>query len=331
MEKESVAISVWKRYETYDLEISPSLASAFHFFRHRNLSIKITLPTRPKQQNWHKEDAPITCWGCRQRGNRKFPLSYRVHQVDATIETGSTRSIRKDALGVVNTGLFGKRERVSLDKLTHSNEALLDSAFEHWINVMRWCTEQPTICQLSHKRQDSHWGAYLIDSVSDKRFYCPPHVFVVEADRPIKKKEWNKAQRILSEGKDVPIWQLYYAEAYERLGIGDMRGYIISLAISSETIIRQFSRHFLKEPVNVKYQSIVNTIPISRIINNWYKLGFNSIAWKNLNEERKVIANIFELRNGIMHRGENPSITKEMQLKMGAAVKLFLKQGKKHG
>ena len=145
------------------------------------------------------------------------------------------------------------------------------------------------------------------------------------------RKEWNKAPRILKEGTDVPIWQLYYAEAYERLGIGDVRGYIISLDISSETIIRHLTRNFLKQPVNTKYQSIINTIPISRIINNWYKLGFNNSGWKNLKEERKIIANIFELRNGIMHRGENPSITKEKQLKMGTAVKLFIKQGEKHG
>lgn len=330
MEKKSVALSVWKRYQTYNLRISPSLASAFHLFEYQGLSIKITLPKRPKQQNWTNDNSPITCHGYRQGKNRNIPLYFQVHQVDATIETGIRRNIRKDAIGVVNYNLFNKREHASLGKILDSNEAILDSAFDHWINVMRWCTEQPTICQLSHIRQDTHWGTYLVDSTTDKRFYCSISTFKIQGSPRIKKIEWNKAQRILSEGKDVPIWQLYYAEAYERLEIGDIRGYIISLAISSETIIRHLTRYFLKEPVNIKYQSIVDTVPISGIIDSWHKLGFNSPSWKSLNKERKVIKNIFELRNGIMHRGENPSIAKHRQVELGEAVKRFLKQGEKH-
>lgn len=188
MEKVSVDISVWKRYETYGLQITPSLASACHCFSHQNFPVKIALPTRSKQSDCGKEDAPITCRSYRTRGNRKYPKSYRVNQVDATIETGISRSIRKEALGIVNTGLFNKRDRKSLDRLTHLKEAILDSAFIHWVNILRWCTEQPTICQLSHKRQASHWNSYLIDSASKKRFYCPPFVIRVELDKPIQKR-----------------------------------------------------------------------------------------------------------------------------------------------
>lgn len=331
MEKETISIKTLRRYQAYHFEIVPSLASASHNFIYQNHSIEIMLPSRPKQHDWENEGLAITCYAYKKVNNRKIPQRYDVHQIDATIETNEKRKIRIDALGTVNHALFKKREKESLDKLTHKYEAILDSAFEYWINVMRWCTGKQTLCQLSHIRQESHWGTYLIDSTSNKRFYCPGNFIQIELARPIKKTEWNKAQGILTRGEDVPIWQIYYAEAYERLNIGDMRGYIISLAISLETIIRHITSNFLKEPINEKYRSIVNQISIMGIIHQWNKLGFDSAAWKNLKEERKVIINIFELRNGIMHRGENPNISKEKRLQMGNAVKLFLIQGEKTG
>ena len=327
MGKETISIKTLRRYQAYHFEIVPSLASASHNFIYQNYTIEITLPSHPKQHDSRDKSLPITCYAYRG----KIPQRYDVHLIDATIETDEKRKIRKDALGTVNHALFKKGERESLDKLAYKYEAILDSAFEYWINVMRWCTGQQTLCQLSHKRQESHWGTYLIDSTSNKMFYSPGGIIELELAKPIKKIEWNKAQRILTSGDDVPIWQIYYAEAYERLNIGDMRGYIISLAISLETIIRHMTSNFLKKPINEKYRSMVNQISIMGIIHQWKNLGFDSTAWKNLKEERKVIIKIFELRNGIMHRGENPKISNEERLQMGNGVKLFLIQGEKTG
>src|SRR5690606_32320349 len=120
-------------------------------------------------------------------------------------------------------------------------------AFAYWVSVVRWCTENPNICQLNHQRQSTTWGTYLIDTESGQRFYAPPHIFTVQLESPIKKLEWNLAGSILNEGASVPIWQIYYAEAFERLSLGDMRGYVINLAISVETAIRHISKSFLKE------------------------------------------------------------------------------------
>lgn len=331
MEKETISIKTLRRYQAYHFKIVPSLASASHNFIYENYSIEITLPSSPKQHDWRNESSTITCNAYKKVKNRKIPQSYDIHQIKARIETGEKRKIRMDALGLVNHALFTKREKESLDKLTFKYEAILDSAFEYWINVMRWCTGKQTLCQLSHIKQESHWGTYLIDSTSNKRFYCPGNFIQIELSNPIKKTAWTKAQRILTSGADVPIWQIYYAEAYERLNIGDIRGYIISLAISLETIIRYMTSKFLKEPINEKYRTLVNQMSIMSIISQWKNLGFNSAAGINPKEERKVIINIFELRNGIMHRGVHPNISKKECLQIGNTVKLFLAKGEKTG
>ena len=105
------------------------------------------------------------------------------------------------------------------------------------------------------------------------------------------------------------------------------RGFIISLAIASETMIRHLTRKFLSDPVNLKYESIVNTIPVLRIIDNWYKIGFDSKSWKNLRKYKNMVKKVFELRNSIMHKGESPKINKTKQKEFSAAVRGFLLHG----
>lgn len=331
MNKENIQVGIWKTYNAHSLEIAPSLVSASHSFIFEGYAIEIKLPKRPKKKDWNKERSPITCWGWRIRGKVAIPLSYSVHKIEVTLDTGKERKIRKDAIGLVNIGLFSKRERTSLKTFGHRYNDILDAAYEYWIDVMRWCTAQPTIGHPYHQMGITDSGVNLIDIKNKKRFYHTGFMHTVAGNEPVTKKEWNKAQDILTEGKTVPIWEIYYAEAYNRLEYGDMRGFIISLAISSETLFRHLSISFLKEPINTKYQSIVNRVPISSLINNWKKLGFNNKDWKSVESERKSLLRLFEIRNGIVHRGSNPTISEEEQVELGTAVKRFMELCDKYG
>lgn len=204
MEKETILIKTWRRYRAYHFDIVPSLASASHTFQYQNHLIKITLPSPPEEEDFLKENTPMSFSAYRQLKNRKVPRYYWVNEIDATIDTGKKRKIRTDALGTVDHELFTKKERESLNKLTFKYEAILDSAFEYWIDVMRWCTGKQTLCQLTHKKQESHWSTYLIDATSKKRFYSPGHFDEIDTTTPIKKRDWNKAQRILDRCENVP-------------------------------------------------------------------------------------------------------------------------------
>lgn len=329
MSKQLVEVGIWKRYETYDLEITPSLAGAVHHFEQEGLTVKFVLPRKPLQKDWHSENSPITCWGYRQNKNRKVPLSFSVHQVDAYIETDRKRSIRADALGAVNVSLFSGSERSRLDHLANEAAEVIDRAFDYWITIIRWKAENPTICQLSYNRQRTRWGSYLFDVKTRKRFYAPPLAFVAQGTTPITKQQWKRAQEALSIHSEVPLCWLYFAEAHQRLRIDDIRGFIISLAIASETLIRQITQQFLREPINPTYQSMVNGISIGRIIDNWRKLGFDGKRWDQLKKEKEQMKRVLELRNGIMHRGETPKLPQSAQRELSDAVKKFLKEGER--
>ncbi len=90
MEKELIKIAARKQYNTTNLEIASSLAGAFHSFEFNGQCARISLPKRPKQQNWKKSHTPINCWGYSQKGNRKNPLSYAINQITLTIDIEKT-------------------------------------------------------------------------------------------------------------------------------------------------------------------------------------------------------------------------------------------------
>lgn len=329
-EKITAQVGLWKRFQAYHLSIVPSLAGACHEFEFNGCRVKVKLPKKPKQKDWYNENSGLSCRSYRLLEKRKVPVRFTVHYIDVILDIKKIRKIKEEWVGVVNVSLFNRREREGFDRLANKYEKLLDEAFEHWVSVIRWRTSQPYLCQFSHIRQDSRWGVHLIDMENEKDFYAPPYVITIDGQVAITKVNWSKTQSTLNAGGDIPIWQLYYSEAYERLQIGDLRGFIISLAIASETIVRKITQELLSQKASKKYQSMVNTIPVSRILDNWYHIGFNGKRWLALKDQKKVIKIIFELRNGIMHRGENPQISGAKQELFGESVKEFIDYGEKY-
>ena len=327
--KKSIAVSVWKRYEAYDFEIAPSLAGACHEFKHETFVIRIQLPKKPHQKDWRNEDSPITCYRYRDRKYRKDPISYSVHSVDIVVDTGETRKIKKKALGIVNVSLFNASERNRLDKLAHKYDQLIESTFEYWINMLRWKSGIPTLCQFRHNRQKSTWGTRLLDSSSNKRFYAPPRVFVVQGRPIVSKKSWTLTQNALKQGINVPIWHLYISEANQKLKLGDTRGFVIDLAIATETLIRQVVNQLIASPPNVEFEKMVGNISIGKIVDKWFDLGFNNASWIRLKNDKGLIKHVIDIRNGIMHRGEYPTIERDRANQLAAAVLRFVSQGEK--
>jgi hypothetical protein len=239
------------------------------------------------------------------------------------------KGIREDALNVVNTARFTKKERQQLDRLLDKFESILEDAFEYWIDVLRWTSGIHTLCQFRYNRQKSAWGTYLLDLKGRRRFYTSAHRITVELRKPVTKRAWNLAQDDLSVNVAVPIWHLYVVEANQKLRLNDIRGFIIDLAIAIETVIRRVIRNFVTKNATVTFEKMIDMIQIGRIVDDWKKLGFKSSKWQALREEKAIVKQIIELRNGVMHRGEHPTIDRKTAKQMADAVIKFIKQCEK--
>lgn len=193
--KVSVPVRVWRRFQTYDLEIASSLAGMPHEFDHHGCRVRIQLPDKPRQSDWNNENSRIQCLRYRQQKIRKYPVSYIINSVDLTIETNKHRKIPENAIGAVDHSLFNSQLLRSLDNFTRRYEEIADSAFERWVDVLRWKTGIGTICAYHENKQKSYWGTYLYDASINEPFYCPPSLFTV------------KRRMIISKG--IGIWRKF--------------------------------------------------------------------------------------------------------------------------
>ena len=235
--------------------------------------------------------------------------------------------VPSNALDKVNVSLFSKSEKERFDNIAHQATRVLNRAFDYWIDILRWKTKNPKICTPIEKRRLTLWATYLIDRSNKSRFYSPGLVFMAEGENPVKKREWTAAQKALENSAEVPIWFHYYAEAHHRLSVDDRRGFILSLAIASETLIRALMEGFLKTPINNDVIALINSISIGRILDRWRKIGFNSRRWLDQTANLKEVKKVFELRNAIMHRGQSPTIIKKDCEKLMKAVLSFIEEG----
>lgn len=325
----SVPVGIWKRFETYDLQIVPSLAGMAHEFDHHGCRVKIQLPDRPRQSDRDNASSKIQCLHHRRRNGKKYPVSYLVNSVDMTIETGKIRKIPQNAIGAVDHSVFNSRQLKSLDNFTERYEIIVDSAFERWLDVLRWKTGNHTICPNHENRQKSLWGPYLFDVSTNQRFYCPPIRRTAKWLKSVSKKDWRLVQVSLEDNLDVPIWHLYLAEAFQKKELEDVRGFILSLAIAIESIMKALINKHVVASAPPKFKEVVEKIGIGRILDGWVKINFRNNRWKSLTKEIKLVKNVFFERNSIMHRGAQPVISKDKQNEFARAVSDFIETAEK--
>lgn len=256
--------------------------------------------------------------------NAKYTVSYIVNSIDLTIETDKNRKIPENAIGAVDHSLFNSRQLRSLDNFTRRYEKIADSAFERWVDVLRWKTGIGTICAYHENKQKSHWGTYLHDASTNKPFYCPPHRFTVKWRKPISKRDWRLAQICLEHKTDVPIWHLYIAEACQKRDIDDVRGFILDLAISVEIVVRTVVKTYITNCASSDFEEAVGRIGIGQIIGKWADINRKNRRWKNLKSEIRLVKLVIDERNGIMHRGVKPRISESRENEILMAVCKFI-------
>ncbi len=329
MKSQRISVGVYKEYETFGFPIAPGLAGATHQFRHHGLEVSIKLPNRPKVQDWDTHDARITCSSWVNEPRRR-PLQFEIHNIRISAKTSQTRSVRADALGRVDHSKFTQHQRNSLDRFCSRHEEVLDSAFDYWIGVLRWVLQDPTFVRQSETRNEALSRSYLVANVTGRIFYSPTLQFMVVRENVVLRRHWKRAGVKLLNQANIPIWRITFAEAHERYHLDDSRGFVLGLAMSVETMVRKLTRVFLSSPPNERYAALVDNVPISRIIGKWRQLGFTNPGWVKIEKEKKLILKLFEVRNGVIHRGEKPDLTKKELQAFSNAVAAFLNQGEKY-
>lgn len=304
--KYNAEIALWRRFNTNNLQIVSSIAGDIFEFEFCGFTIKVIIPKKPRkkdEENWEKE-IYCTQW----RGDK--PYGYRINEIDLHLYTKRKRSVPKNPKKNLDMSLYNDKQRKSLKNFVNKYNNVLEDAFQHLVEVLRWKTKNLNICNYLNMLPKSNWAPELIDAHTNKRLFHPGFHLQASFGYYITKREWNLTKKALNEYKEIPVWRVYLAEASNHLEIGQIKKTIVALAISIESLVRFMTSDLLSDKANSEYKKLVDrSTSIIQIISKWKKFGFTQKNWEEIDIAK--IKKIFEKRNGIMHRGEEPNMSKK--------------------
>lgn len=208
-----------------------------------------------------------------------------------------------------------------LDKLTIRYDRLLVMAWQHWMRVARWATNQSrmglpdwTIGQNAN---------LTMPRVHEKStgFGVWASPVVIKSIRPasLDSKRWQHVGDILTGQRTPPIWFEYLVEAQQRLFNQDYSGSVLSSVIACETIARAVYKQLVGTPRNAAAEDLADRVAAQAIIGRWKDLT-------GLKAEGKV-HQIFEIRNGLVHSGRTDSVDERIATNTFQTARNFVLSG----
>jgi hypothetical protein len=232
------------------------------------------------------------------RAKTRNTLQYDVRRVRVFVDLKRTLTVPEASIGRVDPYHHSKSARNALDKVVEDAERIAEEAFRLWVRTLRWKSHYASINQMLIEPMDVSYGAHLDHAETGQSFYSPGG-FVVGPSQPITRRMWNSVGRSLREGKTPPLWLDFLYEGEHRVASSDLHGGIVSLAIACELLMRRL----VLRPTNRRFFPMLKRMQIGRLHDQWKNVGPTG---KRLNAamDHDKMKRLFDLRNGIMHRGD---------------------------
>lgn len=210
-----------------------------------------------------------------------------------------------------------------LEKISAQYDDLLASAWQHWLRVARWATNQVRIGLPSWESDESSViKRPVLHEKTTGHAVCAT-TGTIRLRRPFSfdSDNWERVGRVLSRGSTPPIWFDYLVDAQSRLASKDFTGCFLSSAIACETLARAVYIQLIGTPKNSAAADLANKVAVQAIIHDWEKLT-------GIKKEGKL-HNLFSTRNDLVHSGNYSIITSNIASGAIKTAQKFIEEGDK--
>ena len=296
-----VPVKLRSTFGTESLFIRAPLAGSTHRFTFNQHRIEIhlpdPLPRKAVGDPEMRETAGLWCYSWRSKTKR--PLNYEVRRVRVVVDLNRTLTIPQAALRKVSPKHHTKAAFKAFEDVVTSGERIAEDAFRLWVRTLRWKSLNARINQMNIEPTDVARGSRLVDASTGQAFYAPPITVSAGVTAPITRRIWNSCCKALRNQQTPPLWLDFLFEGEHRVASSDLHGGIVGLAIACELLMRRL----VMRPTNRRFFPLLKKMEIGRIRDQWGNLGPTG---KRLNAafNNDRLKRLFDLRNGIMHRGE---------------------------
>lgn len=285
-----------ERIRIKHLSMEPSLQGAkvqFDFEQHR---IEITLPRLPLEEKRKLGDlyaeAEADVWN-----NNGEIINVHIYFLSvAVLGLQFDLPVAAAQLPHRNVSLHTNEETAALDKRCSELNSLGRRVIDYFLRAARWKTNFGIIDLDTRPDNATFFGGRLFNEAHGGAFAPLTSVVTAPKRHRLKPTEWKNIEETLATGIQPPVWNEFFASAQRRIDMNDLRAGTIDLAISAESLIRQFPGLSMRTRKGVR---------ISQLLRGWKKLGFPAVS--HLPWFAKLDA-LFKVRNKIMHGGDDQAV-----------------------
>lgn len=309
MELATISILSWNRFRSRSLYIAPEVVGKSHRFSFEGFQVTISLPTlkvltpREDLMKIEHEDVLLHYNSWKEENGEEHPLAYWVTSVDVEVYNGNPIKVPK---GVLNHSpnaydIVSPKRQSRLNKIADIQEELAERAFDYWLRVMRWISDNSSIGRPDVRGHDSGWSTYLLDANTRNRIWIGNTILTVRAGKPVTLQQWKRAGKILKNGMNSPLYFDYYLDALEHFELGDLNRCIVDLAVSCEALMRSIIGNKLPPTLLGSINKYIDKANISNYYEDFIPDLLNPVKKRKYRILKKDIKELFNERNSIVH------------------------------
>lgn len=266
-------------------------------------TIKMLTPGKELMSQLDHGEVLLSYNSWREENGEERPIAYWVSSVDIVIDCGKPMKVPNGMLERSPNAydLVSKKRQSRFNKIANDQEELARRAFDYWLKIMRWKTDNSSIGRPEVKGYKSGWGTYLVDSSTRKRFWIGDMTFKTSLEKPITLQEWNRAAKLLKAGGRAPLYFDYYFDALEHLALGDLDRCIVDLAVSCEALMRGAIETYLSQNLLSSINEYVNKANIYNYYEDFIPDLLKPLKRRKFQTLKQDIKGLFTARNSIVH------------------------------
>lgn len=318
MTNSKINIISWDRFTTRNLIVSPELLGLSHEFTFKNGLAKIELPSvdnLPKEITdesiRQSHDSVLTIRSYREEGGRKIPVGISVNSIDVIVSLSKTINLPSEVLTRHPNpiDLLSDKQQKRLDEISKSHRDVSSGAFDRWVRILRWKSNNGSICRPEFHGGESGWSNYLLDDTTKWRFWSGPIIIPVYLQAPITLSEWRAVEETLKLGQESPIYVDSMFDGIEQFKIGNLQQSVIYLAVACEAFMRARVMQNLPEGLTKSVLQYIDEANIRQVQSHLFKDTLREEQISLLKSINSRLHQLFDARNIILHSGQKEDLT----------------------
>lgn len=302
----------WNRFHTTALKVTPEVLGLVHTFPFGGVSIEVRLPTLEQVDRGPNLDE-IARVGSRWATDNS-PIEFEIFKVDVRVDCSAAielpPQVAKQPANAYD--LVSEDQQRLLKQIIENHRGIAERAFEYWLSVMRWVTDDFRIGREERfDYRDGFGGTRLKEMESGQTVWIEGAVITAPGYHRVTHSEWKQAEIALFGNEEPPMYVVLRQDAEEFLVHGDYRRCVIDLCVACETFLRTTVLASLPADVTSTIRRLVEKTDANRYINGLFPELLTKAARVRFQVMKPDLNDLFVARNKILHGGDSSGATSE--------------------